>query len=188
MKLGRINIVLIVMLVIGIAVVVTLKMRQPIKGNLPRQGNVEKVGEVYTPYLSLDSTLYFIKHIDESIDYALATDMSEKAMLHFTFSNKRLLEMEKMVREGNFDYNPLLLASFLEHENSALMFTRATKEQGRDTERLMWLIQESAQDQQKVFAKILQDLPSDKKDLVMDYQIKSTKEIEEILNDYYGIK
>lgn len=188
MKISKISIALIIMLIISITVVITLKMRQPIKGNLPRQGDVEKVGEVYTPYLSLDSTLYFIKHIDESIDYALATDMSEKAVLHFTFSNKRLLEMEKIVREGNFNYNSLLLTSFLEHENSAMMFTRATKEQGRDTEKLMWLIQENAQDQQKVFTKIIEGLPDDRKELVLDYQTRSTNEIEKILNDYYGIK
>lgn len=169
-----------------IAGVIILNSRHLLKERLPRKGEVETVGNVYTPYLLLDSTLYFIKHLDESIDRALVKDSLGKAEIELVIADKRLLEMEKLVREGKYDYVSYLSDKFLTSVNRTDSFTRDGINRGEDPEDLMWVIQETIQDQQKIFSKIVVDMPKDQQEDILVVREQSSKVMEELLNVLMG--
>lgn len=180
--LGGAFLFLTVAVIIGVLI---LTSRQSAKELLPRQGDVEKVGEVYTPYLSLNSTLYFLKHLDESIDWLLTKNSMEKARLELVFANKRLLEMEKLARNGSYEYNSLLTAKFLSSVKRASNFTKDAANNGEDMEDLIWIIQESVQDQDKIIGKISGQLPKDKQQDIVKVQQLSQNEFQSLLQSIY---
>lgn len=164
-----------------------LSVRRQVKQVLPRTGEVEIVGGVYTSYLLLDSALYFLKSWDESIDFAFARGFAEKARFELIFANKRLLEMEKLVRRGNYTFTPRLVESFLRSLERTISFTRQVLKEGEKTEKLTWLLQESVQDQQKIFKKIVNELPEDKRAEVLNAQKQSAEEIGSFLKEIHGL-
>lgn len=180
--------VLAVITVIPIIILLILGTRQSIKATLPREGEVERVGGVYTPYLLLDSTLYFLKYWDESLDLAFAKSFTEKAKIEMNFANKRLLEMEKLSREGNSTYRSILSDSFLSSLQQTVTLTQEAAKSGENIEGLVWTIQESAQDQQQIFTKIINELPLEKKGDIAKLQEQSRAEIGKLLQIIYGFE
>ncbi len=162
-------------------------LRRQVKRVLPRVGEVKIVGGVYTPFLLLDSALYFLKSWDESIDSVFAKSSSEKARFELVFANKRLLEMEKLSRESDFSFVLNLTTSFSESLKRSVDYTREALTKKEDTESLIWLFQESFVDQQKIFKIILDRLPQNEKDKVLEIQQQSTKEINNFLRETYNI-
>lgn len=164
-----------------------LFLRKQAKTALPRSGEIEMVGGVYTPYLLLDSTLYFLKGWDESLDFAFSKSFTEKSKFELIFANKRLLEMEKLTREGNYTFTPRLVDSFSRSLGRAIDFTNEALKRDEDVEELIWLFQESAQDQQGIFKKISAELPEDKRIDVLAAQKQSAEEIGSFLKESYKL-
>lgn len=162
-------------------------VRHQVKRVLPREGEIEIVGGVYTPYLLLDSALYFLKEWDESLDFALSDSFGEKARFELVFANKRLLEMEKLAREGKSSFTLNLAMSFSKSLKRSIDYTREALVKREDIEALVWLFQESSMDQQKIFKIILDRLPQNEKDKVLEVQQQSTKEINDFLRETYNI-
>ncbi|MDP3888632.1 MAG: hypothetical protein Q8Q24_01165 [bacterium] len=136
-----------------------LNERKNIKQLLPRVGEVEVVGGVYTPYLIFGSLIYFLKDVDESMDLANVETNKDRAKLELTFANKRLLETEKLARGGNFIPALRQCESFSAYMDKAVFYTDQAFSKGEDTEELMWLLEESSIDQQKIFEKIIAKMP-----------------------------
>lgn len=164
-----------------------LGSRQLIKESLPREGEVEKVGGVYTPYLLLDSTLYFMKNWDESLELASSKSFAEKAIIQLSFTNKRLLEMERLAREKNYIYHSVMLDNFVQSLQQAINFTHVAVQSGDEVETLVWIIQESGQDQQRIFTKIIDQLPLEKQVEVVKVKKQSADEIEKLLKSIYKL-
>lgn len=164
-----------------------LSLRTQVKTALPRTGEIEMVGGVYTPYLLLDSTLYFLKSWDESLDFALTRSFSEKARFELIFANKRLLEMEKLARGGNYTFVPRLVDSFLGSLMRAINFTKEASRRDEDIEKLTWIFQESVQDQQRVFYELIKEVPEDKKIEVLEAQKQSVKRIADLLKEIHKL-
>lgn len=165
----------------------SLSLRKQVKTVLPREGEIEIVGGVYTPYLLLDSTLYFMKRWDESLDFALTRSFSEKARFELIFANKRLLEMEKLARGGNYTFVPRLVDSFLKSLGRATGFTEEALKRDEDIEELTWLFQESVQDQQRVFYELIKEVPEDKQAEVLNAQKQSIKRIGTLLKEIHKL-
>ena len=162
-----------------------LLLRKQVKTALPRSGEIEMVGGVYTPYLLLDSTLYFLKSWDESLDFAFSKSFTEKSKFELIFANKRLLEMEKLTQSGNYSFTPRLTESFLESLKRAVWFTKEAVAREEDIEELVWLFQESAQEQQKIFEKIISELPKEQQPNVLNIKTQSGTEILNLLKELH---
>lgn len=164
-----------------------LNLRRQVKQVLPREGEVKIVGGVYTPYLLLDSALYFLKGWDETLDFAFARGFSEKARFELIFANKRLLEMEKLVRKGDYPFTPRLVDSYSKSFGRAIDFAKEALKRNEDVEELVWLFQESAQDQQKIFQQIVNELPEDKRAGVLNAQKQSAEDMDNFLKVIHGL-
>ncbi len=164
-----------------------LSMRSAVKQALPRTGEVEIVGGVYTPYLLIDSTLYFLKNWDESIDFSLANDYKSKAKFELIFANKRLLEMEGLTRKKNFAYIPRLTDSFSVSLGKSINYAEKALARQEEIEELVWLFQESAFDQQEIFNKIYEEVPEDSRPIILNIKKESAEEISSFLKKVYLI-
>lgn len=183
MKLKIIGLLFFILLIILFG----LSLRGQVKQRLPRTGEIKVVGGVYTPYLLLDSALYFLKGWDESIDFALTRNFSEKARFELIFANKRLLEMEKLARQGNYNFVPRLTESHLRSLRKASAFAQTALERGENVEELTWLFQESLQDHQNIFETIISESPEEKRDDFLSLQKQSSVEIKAFLKRAHGL-
>lgn len=165
-----------------------LSLRSQVKQVLPREGEVKIVGSVYTPYLLLDSALYFLKEWDESLELTSTKNFREKARFELIFANKRLLEMEKLARKGNFSFVPRLLKSFSNSLDRAISFAKEAERKGEDIEGLVWLFQESVQDQQEIFKKIEEEAPQDSYFEIQVTKNESGQKIGSFLREIYKLE
>lgn len=162
-------------------------MKSSVKQILPKDGRDEMVGGVYSPYLLTRSIFYFIKEIDETVDLARTPDLKGKALLKLIFANKRLLEMDRLNREKETLYNNKLLLSYNSSIKKSIALARVAFQQGEEVEYVVWLIQESAQDQQRVFNKLIFELPKDEAWNVENTKNQSAEEIGNFLREVHGL-
>lgn len=185
--MGKKRIILIATLLSATLIFLT-GARSDIKQLLPRNGKVEVVGGVYTPFLQKDSFLYALKTIDEGIDLFLAQKYTDKAKIELTIANKRLLEIEKLNRDKKNSFVPFLAKSFDTALESSITFSRLAIKQNEDTEELTWALQESYQDYQDITKKIIGGLPEkDKGDFELISK-KNSAEIIKLLKELYGLE
>lgn len=166
---------------------VLVPARKSLKQVLPRTGEVEIIGNVYTPYLLFNSGIYFLKSWDESVDLLLAIDYGDKARLKLTFANKRLLELERLTREKDFTASTILTNNFDALIEEAIAYARKADKQRENNEELVWLFQESVQDQQKIFNKIMKESPEDKVSKIMSVRQKSKERIERFIIESHKV-
>lgn len=156
---------------------------------LPRNGDVEIAGGVYTPFLIDSSSLYFMKEWEESVDFYLASTFStrvEQAHLKLTFANKRLLEAEGISRSGKTVGVPTLLKGFSKNFNEALFYGYQALGDKEGMEQFGWFLQESIHDQRHVFELVSGRMPAEKRQEVWDIQKESVTKTEGLLNKIYG--
>lgn len=137
------------------------RLRASLKEVLPRSGEVEIAGGVYTPFLLDNSPFYVLKELEETADLFITADPAQKAYLKLTFANKRLLEAEMLTRSGDKERVRGLVGDFLKNFNEAVAFADGAEANGKNMEKFGWFFQESVYDQQRVFDLILSRVPEE---------------------------
>lgn len=177
----------VIFLVIVILTIVWVNLRFSLKHLLPRSGNVEIAGGVYTPFLLENSPLYFLKEWEEGIELFLNRSFTKKATLGLTFANKRLLEVESMTRSGDTSRLIVLMKTFSNDFHSAISLAEQALNNQENLEEFVWFFQESVQDQQIVFDLISNRISQPSKQEITDIQKSTLDAASNFLDKYYGL-
>jgi hypothetical protein len=164
----------IIFLIAGLLLVLFLaySLSFRLKESLPRQGRTNIIGSVYTPYLKPNSIFYFLKQGEEDLEFFLTKDTLKKVKLKIIYSNKRLLECESLLNEGDNRYTKKLLAKYNNSMEEAINLANSFSNQKDHMEESTWLLQETLLDQLYFCNRWKNDSPA-----------SATNEVEKAINE-----
>jgi len=162
-------------------------LKKEIKQLFPREGKVEKLGEIYTPYLLNDSPLYFLKKWDERIELFFTSDYAEKAKKELSFANKRLLEASKMTERKKYRLALSSLDDFAETMRQGIFFAEKVIGDENKMESLSWLFQDALLDQQRILMDIVGAVSGEEKKRAMAIKEGNLKEVVSLIKNLHGL-